>query len=491
MNTEKPWIQKARQLYRQSLHPVPHELNELDWKMALSEDKHRIAEHLCAFANHPGGAFFLFGVNSDGKSCGLDQDTTHEIIKKIGNLARQAVEPSQAIDHFIDQDPQTGDTILFVHISESSQKPVHLRGKGVEYSFIRSGGQTRKMSKQEIVSVVLTSKTLRYEDLEALRCGESDILELLDHEVFFQLLGIPSLAGMEKEATIEQLVNQKLIYRNGGEISISNLGVITAAHNFDLFPGKERFSVRVIHYRGVSRIETENEKEFKRGYGTGFQEIIRYVLGQLPTSEVIQDALRRNAPVYPEITIRELVANALIHRDFLMTGMNPMIEIFSDRMEITNPGTLLPSIRLERLIDMAPESRNESFAALMRRLGICEERGSGIDKALFAVEVYGLPPVKFVNGPNAFKAILYSPKTFKQMSPDERLEACLQHCCISYYVAQKPMTNASFRKRLGLKDGQYVTAWRIIDTALEKKWIKPRDSKKGSRKYAAYIPFWA
>ena len=87
-------------------------------------------------------------------------------------------------------------------------------------------------------------------------------------------------------------------------------------------------------------------------------------------------------------------------------------------MEITNPGVLLPSIRLERLIDMAPESRNESFAALMHRLGICEERGSGIDKALFAVVVYGLPPVKFVNGPNAFKAILYSPRTFKQMSPD-------------------------------------------------------------------------
>ena len=233
------------------------------------------------------------------------------------------------------------------------------------------------------------------------------------------------------------------------------------------------------------------EKEFNQGDGIGFQELIHYILSQLPTSEVIQDALRKNVPLYPEITIRELVANALIHRDFSIAGMNPMVEIFSDRMEISNPGGLLPSIKIERLIDAAPESRNELFAALMRRLGVCEERGSGIDKALFAVEVFGLPPVKFVNGSNSFKAVLYSPKTFKQMSQEERLDACFQHCCIQYYVANDPMTNASFRKRLGLKDSQYALAWKVIDSAIEKKRIKPRDLNSRSRKYASYIPYWA
>ena len=181
--------------------------------------------------------------------------------------------------------------------------------------------------------------------------------------------------------------------------------------------------------------------------------------------------------------------NALIHRDFTITGTNPMIEIFSDRMEILNPGTLLPSVKVERLIDAAPESRNELFAKLMRRMRICEERGSGIDKALFAIEVYGLPPVKFINGEHAFKAILYSPKSFKQMSPEERLDACLQHCCLRYYVAGDPMTNASFRRRLGLKDSQYTLTWRVIDAAMERKWVRPRDPS-GSKKYASYVPYW-
>lgn len=487
MERHKPWIETARDYLAASLSPVPHELNELDWKEALSEDNERTAQHLSAFANQQGGGFFVFGIDSSGHIQGITADQAHRIVGKLANISRFALEPPLRIDHHIDRIEEKG--ILFIYFRESSQKPVHLRGRGIEFSYIRSGGQTRKMSKQEIANAVLSAKQLRYEELEALPCKESDIFVLLDHEKFFRLLNVPG--ENSRDTLVERLINEKLVYRHNGTFSITNLGAMVAARDMNAFPGKERFSVRVVKYRGVSKIEAETEKEFSQGYGIGFQELVHYILSQLPTSEVIRDALRKNVPLYPEITIRELVANALIHRDFSMTGMNPMVEIFSDRIEISNPGVLLPSVKIERLIDTAPESRNELFAALMRRMGICEERGSGIDKALFAVEVFGLPPVKFVNGPSSFKAILYSPKSFKQMSQGERLDACLQHGCIRYYVANDPMTNASFRRRLGLKDSQYTLAWKVIDAAIERKWIKPRDSKSKSRKYASYIPYWA
>lgn len=150
----------------------------------------------------------------------------------------------------------------------------------------------------------------------------------------------------------------------------------------------------------------------------------------------------------------------------------------------------MPTVTLDRIIDSAPESRNEIFASLMRRMGICEERGSGIDKALFAIEVFGLPPIDFINGPNMFKAILFSPKKFKQMSPNEHLRACYQHCCLKY-VSGDRMTNTFFRQRLGLKDGQYTLAWRVIDAAMDQGLIKLYDSKGKSRKYASYVPHWA
>ncbi len=89
---------------------------------------------------------------------------------------------------------------------------------------------------------------------------------------------------------------------------------------------------------------------------------------------------------YPELAIRELVANALIHQDFFISGAGPMVEIFENRIEITNPGS--PLVSTARFIDTPPRSRNETLASMMRRFGICEERGSGIDKVITQVELY-------------------------------------------------------------------------------------------------------
>lgn len=99
--------------------------------------------------------------------------------------------------------------------------------------------------------------------------------------------------------------------------------------------------------------------------------------------------------MYPEIALRELIANALIHQDFTVTGTGPMVEIFDDRIEFTNPGSLLPSKRIDRLIGTTPESRNEILASAFRRYRICEERGTGFQKVIQSVELFGLPPIVF------------------------------------------------------------------------------------------------
>ena len=486
MTETKPWIIKAQKYLKESLSPIPHELNELDWKARLSEDSQRIAQHISAFANQADGGYFVFGLRQDGAIEGVSSPDVEKIIQRVASIARDGLDPSQKIDHFIDA--VSDKAVLFLYIFENTQKPVHVRGKGIEYSYLRSGGQTRKMNQQEIAHAALHSRQVRFEELEAISCSVDPALKLLDYEKLFQLLHLPEASS--ESAAMDQLINHKMVYRKTNELSITNLGAIIAARNLSQFQGKERLTVRAIKYRGSSKIETQIEKEFFSGYGVGFQEIIRYVMDQLPTSEIIKDALRSNVPIYPEITIRELIANALIHRDFSITGTHPMVEIFSDRIEITSPGQLLPTVSVERLIDSTPESRNEILAGVMRRMGICEERGSGIDKALFAVEVYGLPPIEFVNGPNMFKAILVNPKKFKSMSPPERLRACFQHCCLKY-VSGERMTNTTFRKRLGLKDSQYALAWKIIDSAIERKLIKPYETAGASRKYASYVPYWA
>lgn len=225
----KHWVKQAIALFGSSREPVPHEINELDWKIALSANKERLIEHLIAFANHASGGYLIYGVaDQDAKLVGIDQAQVQATITQLTNLGRDAIDPPLVLDHVVVE--IEGVPLLFVHIPEQANKPAHRRGKGIEEAWIRSGGSTRKASRTEIGSLMLHSQA---------------------------------------------------------------------------------------------------------------------------------------------------------------------IEIFDDRITFTNPGRLLPSKRVDRLIGTTSESRNELLASKFRLYRICEERGTGFQKIVAAVELFGLPPVLF------------------------------------------------------------------------------------------------
>ena len=238
-----------------------------------------------------------------------------------------------------------------------------------------------------------------------------------------------------------------------------------------------------------NRLKTIKEQQIEKGYASGFGGMVKYINDQLPTNEIIEQALRKEVKVYPEIAVRELVANCLIHQDFYEIGTGPMVEIFSDRIEITNPGR--PLINTLRFIDFPPQSRNEILASFMRRLNICEERGSGIDKVITSIEMFQLPAPDFIVLENNLKAILYAPKPLTKMDKEDRIRASYQHSCLKYVSGKEKMSNSSLRERFNISDKNYPMAWRIIAETLEAGLIKLADPESKSRKYAFYIPFWA
>jgi ATP-dependent DNA helicase RecG len=191
--------------------------------------------------------------------------------------------------------------------------------------------------------------------------------------------------------------------------------------------------------------------------------------------------------MFPEIAIRELVANALIHQDFTETGASVMIEIYDDRLEISNPG--LPFIPPDRFIDEY-RSRNERLADMMRRLGICEEKGSGIDKVIRAAEVYQLPAPDFRVGAHRTTAILFSHQDLEDMDRNDRIRACYQHCCLRYVMNEK-MTNQSLRERFKVPEGKVATISTIISATMDVGKIKVADPSQTSTRYRNYVPFWA
>ena len=191
--------------------------------------------------------------------------------------------------------------------------------------------------------------------------------------------------------------------------------------------------------------------------------------------------------MFPKLAVREIVANALIHQDFSISGTGPMVEIFDDRMEVTNPGEPLVDVR--RFLDLPPRSRNEALAALMRHIGICEERGSGIDKVVFQTELFQLPAPHFEVLPGSTRVVLFAHRPLSAMYKEDKVRSCYLHACLRY-VQRDTMTNSSLRERFAIPDRNLAIASRIIRDTVEDGLVKPYDPEQG-RKHARYVPYWA
>lgn len=284
-------------------------------------------------------------------------------------------------------------------------------------------------------------------------------------------------------------MKEKLIIPEGsGRLSISNLGGVLFAKNLHDFDSLSRKALRVIEYKGTNRVQAAREEEILQGYAAGFERVLENINRQLPTRKVVTQTLREEQAVYPPIAVRELLANALIHQDFSYTGDGPKVKIFTDRVEFTNPG--VPLIETLRFVDEPPRSRNEALARLLRRMRICEERGSGIDRTVSELERHQLPAPDFRRTEHHTVALLFHAFQLNKVSKQDRIRACYYHACLRY-VSHDFLTHESFRKRLGLSDEEYPKASRIIRDAIETGRLKPSDPHSKSRKHPKYLPFWA
>ena len=231
-----------------------------------------------------------------------------------------------------------------------------------------------------------------------------------------------------------------------GGYNITNLGAILFANNIKDFPSVSMKSVRLIKYLGQDKTQSDFEVEGSKGYAIGFPRLMRYIMTRLPTEEVYKSGLRSKVAIYPESAIREVVANALIHQDFTISGSGPVIEIYSDRIEITNPGSSL--IEIDRIFDER-RSRNEILALTMRDLGFCEERGGGLDKALIEIESKNLPAPDFIPSEQSIRVVLFGKRPFNKLSKNEKVRACFYHSIIRW-IRKDYMSNTTLRERFGL-----------------------------------------
>lgn len=481
-------IDKCISLLNKALNPIPQELNELDWKIGLTEKNDRFSKHFSAFANFSGGGFIVFGIDDKtGKVEGLNEKDVNGISEKLANISRDLLDPKICTEFF--SFFYCGKTLLGCYVNEAKDRPVYVLKNGkIETPYIRAGGTSRPMHRDEARAAMFSSRPQRYEEIPAVLDAhiENSWADYFDFSQILERLKRTTFSS--QDSLYEFLFERKLLAKVGGKYIPTNLGVITCAKDFSLLAGYERLEIRLLVYSGLNNMNAVNDKSYLAGYSLSPDEIVSDIIAYLPHNEIIEQATRKTLPVIHPIALRELISNAIIHRDFTKNSSRIVIEIYDDRVEITNPGSLLEGIEVDRLIDHPSQTRNEVLADLMRKLGFAEERGSGIDKVVQACELFALPAPKFLNEHDYFRAIIYRPKDYADMDKEERVNTVYQHSCLNYVTSRKT-TNKSLRERFKFSQKESTKVSRLIKDAVASGKIKLANPD-AIRKNFNYVPYW-
>jgi len=441
-------------LWRQSSSETPR----LEFKEAKAQLSNlRLREYCVAIANE-GGGHLVLGIADKPPRQVVGTSAFSDPVAMAGKLFA-----TLGFRVEIEEIAHPDGRVLVFHIpSRPRGTAFHLGGRYL----MRSGEALVPMSEDQLRKIFAEGQPDWLMEPSKGGLAAQAVVELLDCQAFFELLKLPY--PRERNGVIDRLLQERLVSETSGGLEIRRLGALLLAKRLEDFPDLSRKAPRVVVDTGISQTNPRLDQTGVKGYAVGFQGLVRFIMAQLPQNEMIENALRKEVKLVPEEAIREVVANALIHQDFSVTGVSVMVEVYSNRVEISNPGE--PIVPVERFID-GYQSRNEHLANVMRRLGICEEKSSGIDRVVQAAEVYQLPAPDFRAGQRRTFVTIYGPRAFEKMDRGERIRACYQHCALKWVMSQH-MTNESLRKRFDLPEAKRAIASQIIAATIETDLIR-------------------
>ncbi|MCK5715855.1 MAG: putative DNA binding domain-containing protein, partial [Thiomargarita sp.] len=303
------------------------ENEHVEYKEAQTQyDLKKLMKYCVAFANEKGGKL-IFGVNDHRKIVGT------QIFKNIEKIKSDIFDKVHIVVNIFELQEGNKRVLVFDILSRPPSTPVDYEGA----YFMRIGEETRTMSAEKLRGIFEEGQS-EFESQLALQniTGEQVVL-LLDVQSYFDLMNLP--LPKTQEAILDRFIREKLVSTDDLSYSITNMGAILFAKDVNKFEWIARKAVRLVVYDGNGKLNTKQDITGIKGYAVAFQSLIEFIMGQIPTQEVIMDdGLRQKKREYPKLSIRELVANALIHQDFKSRGNNVMIEIYDNRIEISNPG---------------------------------------------------------------------------------------------------------------------------------------------------------
>jgi ATP-dependent DNA helicase RecG len=334
----------------------------------VSPDK-TLAQEGCAFANASGGRIFI-GVSDDGQIIGTD--TSNSARSRIQDTINQ-IEPQLSVNTSVHEN------IIIINVPQGKDKPYSC-SKGF---FMRSGPNSQKLERNDIIEFFQSEGHIRYDSIVQSDLAVDDNFNDKAYGEFLKNAGISEVLPRNdilKNLGCIELVDGKAVYTNAGALFFRN-------NAGDMF--YQHATVVCGLYKGIDKAYILDAKEFSGGMANNIDEAVLFLKRNLKLRYEIKEIRRKNILEIPEDALRETVVNSVCHRNYFEKGARVMVEIFDDRVDITNPGGLPKGITSENFGTLSV-TRNPVIASMLHRIHYIERMGTGISRIRNAMTAAGL-----------------------------------------------------------------------------------------------------
>ena len=347
-----------------------------EFKIRVPNKVKELAEEVCAFANAAGG-FLLLGIDNENRIQGIE----------ISNSKRSAIQ--DAIQHispnlycpfyFVEVDSKK---VGVIEVPSGLQKPYTLSGA----IYIRQGTNSQKItSVEQMRDFFQQSGRIYFDEGDCPNFSfEKDLNKAFFEEFRLVAKFSPSIPDLQIIRNLK-LINENESFKNGSVLFFGK-------HPETFF---NTAVIRCVAFEGTDKVQIRDDKTWGGSLMLQYRDALQWLKNKLDIRYIIEGSgPRKEVWEIPETALKEAIINALSHRDYYEKGARTMIELFDDRLEITNPGGLVSAISPEEF-GTKSVSRNPLLFGLFQRMYMVEQIGSGINRIKSALNKAKLPEPKF------------------------------------------------------------------------------------------------
>jgi ATP-dependent DNA helicase RecG len=355
-------------------------------RIEFKEGIGQLDREIVALANAGGGSIFV-GVNDQGEIVGIN--VSNRMQSEVSTIARNC-DPPLEVETFV-----YPEKVLEVRVSEGTDKPYRCKGG----FFLRMGPNTQKLNRNEIRQLILRSGTYRFDEAPNSRFQFPQDIDRRKLEEYVNLCGFTTTAKPE-----DILISLDAARRVKNRVVLCNAGVLFFAKQPQSFIKESHISC--IRYHGRDRFNIIDRQELTGNPIEMIENAYTFVKRNIRVGYSFNEGTRRKESFeYPITAAREAIINAVMHRDYFYDVSNIYISIYSDRLEIENPGGLYSGLTMDELGKRSVR-RNRLIADLLFRAGYVERVGSGIPRMRRALEENKNPPME-ISATNFFSVVFY------------------------------------------------------------------------------------